>query len=125
LSTGINIVTSLLLIRPLGLAGVALGTVVASFVVSMVVVPAKAARVYHFPYMKYLTRVYLPAAIPTLALFGTGMLVKYLFPVQSLWDMMVKAVPGIVVYIVIFWFAFTDSDIQAKITGKIARLYKR
>ncbi|MGE0075611.1 MAG: oligosaccharide flippase family protein [Sphaerochaetaceae bacterium] len=125
LSTGINIVTSLLLIRPLGLTGVALGTVISSFVVSTVVVPAKAANVYHFSYMKYITRVYLPAAIPTLALVGTGMLMKYLFPVHSLWDMMVKAVPGIVVYIVIFWFSFTDTDIQAKITGKIARLYKR
>lgn len=49
LSTGLNIAFSLLLIKPFGLTGIAMGTLISSSVVSGIVIPAKAARSYEFP----------------------------------------------------------------------------
>jgi O-antigen/teichoic acid export membrane protein len=125
LSTTINIVVSLLLIRPLGLTGVALGTVISSAVVSGIVVPAKAAREYGFPYLRYITSVYLPAALPTILLVGAGYGMKFFFSVDSLWDMMFMAIPGILVYLLVFWNLFTDKAIKEKVRAKLVHTPKR
>nr|WP_321297254.1 oligosaccharide flippase family protein [uncultured Sphaerochaeta sp.] len=125
LSTFINITVSLALIKPLGLTGVALGTVVSSAVVSGIVVPAKAARAYGFPFSRYLSRVYLPAAFPTLLLVGAGYGMKFFFSVDSLWDMMFMAIPGILVYVVVFWSLFTDKAIKEKVKAKLLHSPKR
>lgn len=119
LSTFLNIVVSLLLIRPLGLTGVALGTVISSAVVSGIVIPAKAARSYGFSYWRYVWKVFLPAGLPTILLVGVGSLLKFFFSVDSLWDMMYMAVPGIAVYLLVFWICFTDPTIKGKVKAKL------
>lgn len=119
LSTVVNIAVSLVLIGPFGLTGVAIGTLVSSTLVSGVVVPAKAARIYGFSYFKYIFRVFVPATLPTILLVGSGYGMKYLFSVDTLWDMMVLAIPGIIVYVVTFWIFFTDTAIKQKVKAKL------
>lgn len=125
LSTGLNIAFSLLLIKPFGLTGIAMGTLISSSVVSGIVIPAKAARSYEFPYHRYISRVYLPAALPTILLVATGYLMKFFFSVDSLWDMMFMAIPGIVVYLLVFWIFFTDPAIKENIKKKLVHPARR
>lgn len=125
LSMAVNLSVSLILIGPLGLTGVAMGTLASSTIVCGIVVPMKAARVYEFPFRRYIHRVYLPAAIPTILLMAVGYGLKLFFSVDSLWAMMVLAVPGIVVYIVVFWILFTDRVIKGKIIAKVSSILKR
>jgi O-antigen/teichoic acid export membrane protein len=125
LSTGLNIAFSLLLIKPFGLTGIAMGTLISSSVVSGIVIPAKAARSYEFPYHRYISRVYLPAALPTILLVATGYLMKFFFSVDSLWDMMFMAIPGIVMYLLVFWIFFTDPAIKENIKKKLVHPARR
>ncbi len=121
LSTALNIVVSILLIKPLGLTGVALGTVISSTVVSGIVVPAKAAQAYGFSYMRYLAEVFLPASLPTILLVAIGYLIKFSFSVDSLWDIIYMALPGTVAYLVVFWIWFTDRTLKEKLKAKLVR----
>ncbi|WP_320129940.1 polysaccharide biosynthesis C-terminal domain-containing protein [uncultured Sphaerochaeta sp.] len=117
----VNVGSSLLLVRPLGLVGIALGTLISSFVNNVILTLSKVAKEYEFPAYWYLSKVFLPACLPGLALVGIGFTIKYFYSVSSVWDMIIKAIPGGLAYVVIFWEFFTDKKMKKTIIGKIAR----
>jgi O-antigen/teichoic acid export membrane protein len=119
LSIFVNIGTSLLLVRPLGLVGIALGTLISSTVNNVFLTLWKAAKEYEFPAHWYLTKVFLPTCLPALLLVSIGYGIKYFFPVNSVWGMIIKAIPGAVVYVVVFWLFCTDKKMKNTIIGKI------
>jgi O-antigen/teichoic acid export membrane protein len=117
----VNIGTSLLLVRPLGLTGIALGTLTSTVVNNVGLTLFKVSRVYKFPYYDYITKVYAPALLPAIALVGIGFGMKYFFSVHSVWDMMLKAIPGAIIYVVVFWTFCMDRQMKKKILSKIRR----
>ncbi len=117
----VNITVSLLLVGPLGLTGIALGTLASSFINSTLITLGKAARVYRFAYREYLKRVFLPVLLPLPLLVGTGAAVRHYFAVSSLWDMMGKALPGVAVYLAVFWLVGVSRESRARILARISR----
>ncbi len=115
----INLGASLILVQFMGLSGIALGTVISMVANSVVLTLHKVAKLYKFPYYHYLTKVYLPVLLPGIVLLGIGYLLKSFFPVQGLWDMIIKAVPGVLVYLVLFWLFSVDKEMKQKVHGKI------
>ncbi|MEW6753864.1 MAG: polysaccharide biosynthesis C-terminal domain-containing protein [Candidatus Latescibacterota bacterium] len=63
-AAAINVAVSLVLVRPLGLVGVALGTVSAALVIDVFVIIRKACAEYGLGYGQYLAGAVLPAAWP-------------------------------------------------------------
>ncbi|AEV30022.1 membrane protein involved in the export of O-antigen and teichoic acid [Sphaerochaeta pleomorpha str. Grapes] len=118
LSIIVNIGSSLLLVRPLGLVGIALGTVISSFVNNVLLTLSRAAKEYEFPAHWYLTKVFLPTCLPGIVLVGIGFAITYFYPVNSVWDLIIKAIPGGLAYLIIFWFFYTDKKMKMTIIGK-------
>ncbi|MBN2859030.1 MAG: oligosaccharide flippase family protein [Sphaerochaetaceae bacterium] len=116
----VNLGVSLILVRFLGLTGIALGTLISVIINNVIFTLHRASRLYDFPYHYYLTKVYLPVIIPGVVLAGIGFLVKYYFPVHSLWDMMVKSIPGIGIYLILFWIFSVDRAMKQKVRSKLA-----
>lgn len=117
----VNIVTSLLLVKPLGLTGIALGTLASTVVNNVGFTLIKASQTYAFPYRRYLTQVFAPAMLPGVVLVGIGFGLRYLFPVVSVWDMILKAVPGGIAYLVLFWAFSLEKSMKKKILDKLLR----
>ncbi len=116
-----NLLVSLLLVKSLGLVGIALGTLASSVFTTIAGTLWKAARLYEFPFYRYLTRVYVPVLLPLPVLMGVGWGIAHFFPVVSLWDVIGKAVPGTLAYMALFWAFFVDRKIKLQITGKFRR----
>ena len=121
----IDLGASLILVKYMGLAGIALGTLISTVANSVTFTLYKASKQYNFPYHHYITKVYLPVLLPGIVLVGIGFLLKIVFPVQGLWDMMIKAIPGVLVYLVLFWFFSIDQDMKRKIREKVVHLRTR
>jgi len=121
----IDLGASLILVQFIGLAGIAMGTLISTVANNVAVTLHKASKLYAFPYHHYLTKVYLPVLLPGIVLVGSGFLLKTYFPVQGLWDMMIKAIPGVLVYLVLFWFFSIDQNMKQKVRDKIVRLRTR
>lgn len=119
----VNIVMSLILVNFFGLAGIALGTLLSTLFNNVIFTLKKAAKEYAFPYYHYLTKVYLPVLWPGLFLVGIGFALKKFFPVVSLWDMMMKAIPGVIVYLILFWIFSLPKEMKMKIRNKLFTRY--
>ena len=117
----VNIVASLLLVKPLGLTGIALGTLISTVVNNVGFTLIQASRIYKFPYFRYLTHVFAPAMLPGVLLVGIGFGLRYLFPVVSVWDMILKAIPGGIVYLVLFWTFSVEKSMKKRILDKLLR----
>ena len=117
----VNLTISLLLVKPLGLTGIAIGTLISSVINNTGLTLWKASKVYEFHYSLYLSKVFIPALLPLTALMGTGFIIKYYFSVTSLWVMMLEAVPGVLVYLTIFWLFCVDKPMKHKVMNKLKR----
>lgn len=117
----VNLVASLILVQFIGLAGIALGTLISTVLNNAVLTLHKAAKEYSFPYHHYLTKVYFPVLWPGVFLVGTGVTLKKFFPVQGLWDMMIKTIPGVLVYLVLFWIFSLNKEMKISIRKKLFR----
>ncbi len=117
----VNIGISLLLVRPFGLTGIAVGTLSSSVINNVILMLRKAAAVYQFTYTRYVTGVFLPAILPMPVLLAAGFLLKHYFPVRSLPDLILKALPGIILYIGVFWICFVDRGIKQQLKDRLRR----
>jgi len=118
-SVVVNVCVSLILIQPLGLIGVALGTLTSTIINNVGFTLHKAAKTYNFSYLSYFSSVYIPALIPGVFLVAIGFLIKNYFPVTSVWDMIGKAIPGAFSYLIVFWIFFTKKDMKQRIRNKL------
>lgn len=117
----INIGVSLLLVKPLGLMGIAIGTLTSSFINNVLLVLYKAGSKYGVAWYTYLGRVYLPACIPGVVILGAGWYIRQYFPTTSLLDVIVKAIPGVVLYTVIFWFTGITRETRKVFIQKLVK----
>ena len=120
-----NLGSSLILVQFMGLSGIALGTLISIIINNVILTLHKAAKLYSFPYHHYITKVYLPVLLPGILLVAIGYILKYFFPVQGLWDMIIKAIPGVLVYIILFWLFSIDREMKDKVRQKIGLLRTR
>ena len=118
-SIAVNITVSLLLVGPLGLTGIALGTLFSTLVNSGILTLKKAADAYEFPFHRYLFKVFLPVLIPLPLLMAAGWLIRQATGVHSLLDLILKAIPGVVIYVVVFWVFFVDKGIKRKVYRRL------
>lgn len=120
ISIFVNLGASLILVRFFKLTGIALGTLISIVINNVIFTLRKAAKIYSFPYHHYITRVFLPVLLPGIFLVAAGYLLKYFFPVSGLWDMIIKAIPGVIVYLILFWFFSIDKSMKQKVRDRIA-----
>ena len=110
ISVVINVVASLALVQWLGLLGVALGTLIATLVVDLVLVVRRACSRHAIGYWSYLRRAVLPAVIPAVPLILFTYLARLWIVPSGLLVLAALAVPGTVVYLSVFWWFVEPSE---------------
>ena len=103
---GLNLVATLLLVRPFGLLGVAMGTLISTLVVDVGWVSVFACRLYQVRYRDYWRAALLPA-VPQIAI--TLLLVRG-YPPSSLFAVLLYTLPGVAAYLGAFWMAGLSAD---------------
>ena len=120
LSALMNIVMSLALVKPFGIAGVA----AASMITALVFVPLYlryTCKVLTVPVREYLARCILPCLLPTLALvlvIGAG---RSIYSIQSYADIMLVLGLAGPIWLVLFWYVALDSGERGYILDKLGR----
>jgi len=87
---------SLALIRPLGLVGVALGTLVSSIAVDFVWIVGAACKAYGLNYGDYVRRAMVPALVPGLLQLALMTVMKISWPPGGLAAVVGLVIPGMV-----------------------------
>jgi O-antigen/teichoic acid export membrane protein len=112
-SAALNVVLSLLLVRPMGLAGVAVSTLIATLLVDVFVITGLARRAFGISTKEYLVRVVVPATWPAFASASAIAWLKYLVEPVVLFELIFVGVAGLTVYLVLF-FRFSLSEQERK-----------
>jgi len=107
---GINLAVSIALARPLGLVGVAVGTLVSTVVVDVLYVVGLSCRIYGIGYRSYIAQVVLPVAPACASLAGTVILLGRSMDLHRLHNVAGCALCGIVVYAAVFFLTGLNSD---------------
>lgn len=117
LSAVLNVVVSLLLVQVLGLAGVALGTLVATIAIDAYLVPHLACRAYDIPVRTFVHRVLYAAVLPGILELGFLMGLKLWLQPTSLAVLGLIAVSGLAVYAIAFWMYGLTRDERVLLRG--------
>jgi O-antigen/teichoic acid export membrane protein len=117
----VNLGTSLVLVRPLGILGVACGTLAAALLVDGVGVMAAAARSLGMSYQALAVRVYLPALVPAAVQYGVTRLVAAWVPVTGPGTLLLAGTPGVLAGLTVLWLVFVDADERMLIRGLLQR----
>ncbi len=104
----LNLALSLTLVWPFGLLGVALGTLGASVVVDVLLVPRRACQRHGVAYGAYLRRVFVPALAGGLLQYGITLGLRIAIPPPNLWVLALEAIPGACVNLALFWGLFVE-----------------
>lgn len=113
LSAIINVAASVILIRFLGLNGVALGTLIATILIDIFMIIRKVCQSYSIRIGTYLRQAIAPALIPGILIPISGLLLKRFYPPTSLFIIVLEAIPGVVLYLLLFyWFSVTPEEKQ-------------
>lgn len=103
-----NVVLSLLLVGPLGLLGIALGTVLSALAVDFGLTVPRACRAFGVPYRSYLARGLAPLLPPAAAGLAVCAAVRAVAPPTSLAGVAGAALPGVAVFLAVFWWLVVD-----------------
>jgi len=106
----VNLAVSIALARPLGMAGIALGTLVSTVVVDVIYIVGTACRMYGISYQAYILRVILPLVPACLALTATVVLVGRVLDLRSLHNVAACAMCGIASYVIVFLMTGLNAD---------------
>lgn len=123
-SAVINLGISLLLVRPLGLEGVALGTLAATVLVDVLWVPRFAAAAFGMGCGSYWRRIIGPLALPVLLDLAVTWGSLLSFPPTSLLAVALEAIPGALVLVVSFWVTGMEPSEKQLIREKLLRFRK-
>lgn len=102
IQAGLNFIFSIALALPLGMVGVALGTLISALYVAFVVA-RKACAVYKVSWKRYLREAILPVFLPALgqALLTYG--IATLQPPNYFLLLFLEGIPGVLLFFVLFW----------------------
>ncbi len=121
----LNLALSLLLIRYLGLIGVALGTLIATFLMELWLVVPRACRDQGLPLSRFLRQALwpsLPALPPTL---GTAWLLAHWQPITGFGWLFAQGIISALVYFVLFYWSGLRAAERDLIAAKIGLLLGR
>jgi len=120
-SAVLNIVVSVALVRWLGIAGIALGTLAATLVIDICFVVRKACAVHAVGPWSYVRRAIVPAAWPGVVQAGlTAGLLWWRAPASLGMLVVLAAVPA-GVYVVLFWFFGVEASEKTLFREKLLR----
>jgi O-antigen/teichoic acid export membrane protein len=98
----VNVVLSILLVRPLGLVGVALGTFSATLLVDAWIVPRIACRAYGISLREYVRQVVVPLGMPAGGQLLVSVATRAVLKPNSLLEVTLASLPGLVVFVTLF-----------------------
>ncbi len=104
-----NLAFSVVLVAPLGLVGVALGTLLAS-ILSLVLNLRKLFEVYHIALREYLLNIVPIVGIPALLQLFLLSVAKTFFPPSSFFLLLMINIPALCASIVMTWFFLSDRE---------------
>lgn len=118
----INVAVSTLLAKPLGLAGIAGGTLVATVLVDVAWVLPYACRVQGVPFASYFRAVFVPVLVCGTVQAAATLGAKALLPApSSLLGVLPFATVGAIAFLAAFWLAFVNTSDRAKVLDKLRR----
>ena len=120
-SVCLNVLISVILVRPLGLLGVAFGTLVATVVVDIFVILPHTCRIYGVSLWRYLRVGVIPAVLPGVLQFGVTYWLRAWRQPSGLLMMAVQALPGVVVYGAVFWLFFVEPSEKRLVLENVLR----
>ena len=116
---GVNLGVSILLVRPLGLAGVALGTLIAVLLIDVLVVVPRALAAHALSGRAYLREAIVPSAVAGAAQAAVTAVGQILVDPQGLFAIALVAAPGVVAFAAIYAGLFLRPEERDAMRGLI------
>ncbi|NQZ56786.1 MAG: polysaccharide biosynthesis C-terminal domain-containing protein [Lentisphaeraceae bacterium] len=120
----INIVLSIILIKHMGIIGVALGTLIPNAIISLFIVFPLFAKFSHTSILHYIKSIYIPISIAAVPLGLSLYFAKTYIPVEH-WNLLtlisICAVAG-TVYLIVSYAIFLNKDEKLKFRQTLAKL---
>jgi O-antigen/teichoic acid export membrane protein len=113
----LNLAVSVALARPLGLVGVAIGTLTSTILIDLLYIVAAACRVNQITYGTFVRRVMLAGLVPGAAQVATTLALKTVLPPANLAALLLESVPGAVAAFALFWLAFVEPAEKTRLNG--------
>ncbi len=117
----LNVGFSLLLVRPLGMAGVAAGTLLATIIGDLLYATGHACRVHSVTGVQYLRRVIVPGVAAALVQAAVSLTLRAAMPPHRLWEVALLALPGMGAALAVLWLGFTDPSEKHLVVTRILR----
>jgi O-antigen/teichoic acid export membrane protein len=99
----VNVGLSVALARPLGLVGIAVGTLATSVLIGLAVTVGRACELLGVTYTSYAARALAPALLPGGAQFAVTLALKHWAPPHGLLSTIILSFPGALLYVLLFW----------------------
>lgn len=118
----INILASILLIKPLGIVGVAMGTLIAGLCVDIIIIGMAARKVLQLSHKEFFNESVFPCLIPSLVLLGSQLVFGNVYPSVGLIELITMNLGGVLLYILSYWHFSLNPKEQILIRTKINTL---
>ncbi len=121
LLTGVaNLLLSILLVRELGLIGIALGTLIPTMAVCLIFVLPYAMRNINVNFSQLLMQVFVPTLIPLIPMILITYSLSSLLPPLTVWSTFVASGSGVLAYL-ISYLRMNACDLERQVIYRIAR----
>jgi O-antigen/teichoic acid export membrane protein len=119
-----NIILSVVLVRPLGIVGDAIGTAIPLLCTALFFLPRHLCRHLDVPLRKFISEAYFYPALLCLPMAFVQLLMQRSFYAHRYPQLIVNLLAGGVVYAAgVLWFIFTREDMGMELRGKVARYF--
>lgn len=106
----VNLILSIILVKTMGIVGVAIGTAIPHIIFMVIVLPILVCRLVELPVSKYLKSAIVPSTTAILPYaFGCYILNQY-FPSESMAMFFLKILAIFPLYLISIWFIALDND---------------
>jgi len=117
----LNVGLSILLARPLGLPGIAVGTLASGLLVDMGYTIRRTCDLHGVTYASYFQRALAPALLPGAAQFALTLWLKRVAPPDGLVSIALLVMPGALLYMALFWSFSIERSEKDLLVSKIFR----
>ncbi|MEW6128482.1 MAG: oligosaccharide flippase family protein [Acidobacteriota bacterium] len=100
----LNIIFSILLIKPFGIVGVSIATFAVTLPLQIGVIQVKAGKLYHLSLWRFYSRTVLPSIPPAILLVGFLYVFQRFYPLKNLLEVAVLEAIGVTLFFSTFWF---------------------
>jgi O-antigen/teichoic acid export membrane protein len=117
----INILLSIVLIQPFGIAGVAAASLLASIPLQMGMIQRRASAIYSVPGWAFYRQTVLPSLFPALAMVVMFYAVQRVWTLTSMIQVAILEAAGIALFAMIFWLTGFSQSERAYFNDKVFR----